>query len=101
MQDATLAPAEEEQRQILAKHGSELNMDVLNEMEVLQRNIQEALRLFPPLIMLMRYAKEPFSVTTSKGKEYTIPKVPHPSLSPAFCHADCRVQLRPINFRLY
>ena len=81
MQEKALNPAVEEQQRILAEHGSELSMEVLNEMEVLQRNIQEALRLFPPLIMLMRYAKEPFSVTTSKGAEYTIPKVSAPSLA--------------------
>jgi hypothetical protein len=41
----------------------------------MKRNIQEALRIHPPLILLMRYAKEAFSVTTSGGKEVTIPKV--------------------------
>ena len=35
----------------------------------------EALRLFPPLIMLLRQAKAPFAVTTSQGKTYVIPKV--------------------------
>lgn len=29
----------------------------------------------PPLLMVMRYAKEPFSVTTSDGKTYVVPKV--------------------------
>lgn len=35
----------------------------------------EALRIHPPLLMVMRYAKQPFSVTTSKGQTYTIPAV--------------------------
>ena len=29
----------------------------------------------PPLLMVMRYSKEPFTVTTSTGKTYTVPKV--------------------------
>ena len=44
-------------------------------LQVLHRNIQEALRLFPPLIIVMRYVKETFSVTDSKGRQFVIPKV--------------------------
>ena len=44
-------------------------------MEVLEQCMMEALRLFPPLIMLLRQAKAPFAVTTSKGKTHVIPKV--------------------------
>lgn len=44
-------------------------------MQVLERCMMEALRLFPPLIMLLRQAKAPFAVTTSQGKTYVIPKV--------------------------
>ena len=29
----------------------------------------------PPLVMLMRYAKEPFAVSTSDGRQYVVPKV--------------------------
>lgn len=29
----------------------------------------------PPLLLVMRYAKEAFKVTTSQGKTYTVPKV--------------------------
>ena len=43
--------------------------------KVLERCMMEALRLFPPLIMLLRLAKAPFAVTTSKGKTHVIPKV--------------------------
>ena len=42
---------------------------------MLQNNITEALRLFPPLIMLMRQVKRAFTVTTRTGHTYTIPKV--------------------------
>lgn len=44
-------------------------------MDTLHMNIQEALRMNPPLIMLMRYAKESFTVNTSDGKTYVVPKV--------------------------
>ena len=43
--------------------------------QVLERCMMEALRLFPPLIMLLRQAKAPFAVTTSQGKTYVISKV--------------------------
>ncbi len=42
--------------------------------QVLERVMMEALRLFPPLIMLLRLAKASFAVTTSKGKTHVIPK---------------------------
>ena len=42
---------------------------------MLQNNITEALRLFPPLIMLMRQVKRTFTVTTRTGRTYTVPKV--------------------------
>lgn len=53
----------EEQRRIVAEHGEELSVEVLGKMEVLHACITEALRMYPPLIMMMRYAKQPFNVT--------------------------------------
>jgi hypothetical protein len=75
LQDTALAPAVQEQQDIISKHGSQLSMDVLADMEILHRNITEALRMHPPLILVMRYAKQPFTVTTSKGQTYTVPQV--------------------------
>ena len=43
---------------------------------------QEAVRMFPPLIMVMRYVKETFSVKDSSGRQFVIPKV-HAHLFPA------------------
>ncbi len=60
---------------MMGECGDELSFDTLSKMDVLHRNIQEALRIHPPLILLLRYAKEAFSVTTSKGKQVAIPKV--------------------------
>lgn len=70
-----LQPALEEQQSVLRQHGTELNQEVLNTMDVLHRNITEALRINPPLIMLMRQVKKSFAVTTSTGKTYVVPKV--------------------------
>lgn len=73
--DKAFASAVAEQADVMARHGAGLDMDVLSEMEVLHRNITEALRLHPPLLLVMRYAKQPFTVTTSKGQTYRIPAV--------------------------
>lgn len=69
------AAAQEEQRRVVREHGDKLDMDVLNGMDTLHLNIQEALRMNPPLIMVMRLAKESFPVTTSQGRTYVVPKV--------------------------
>ncbi|GAB4822084.1 hypothetical protein N2152v2_009130 [Parachlorella kessleri] len=84
--EKTMKPAEDEQRRIMKQHGGEINMDILNQMEVLHLNIQEALRMDPPLIMLMRQCKEPFSVSTSDGRTYVVPKGHIVATSPTFSH---------------
>lgn len=75
MQEVGLQPALEEQQRVLHEQGSEINQEILNSMDVLHRNITEALRINPPLIMLMRQVKKSFAVTTSIGKTYVVPKV--------------------------
>jgi sterol 14alpha-demethylase len=52
-----------EQRRIVAEHGVELTVEVLDKMKVLHACITEALRLHPPLIMMLRYARKAFEVT--------------------------------------
>lgn len=81
-----LKPALAEQQAILKDYGNELEMDVLNKMDVLHRNMTEALRLQPPLVMLLRKSHKTFSVTTSDGKDITIPKGHVLATSPAFQH---------------
>lgn len=75
LQEVGLQPALEEQQHVLREQGAEINQEVLNTMDVLHRNITEALRINPPLIMLMRQVKKSFAVTTSTGKTYIVPKV--------------------------
>jgi len=50
-----------------------LNDAAVTEMKYLEQCIMEALRMHPPLIMLMRMAKKDIPVK-SNGKEYVIPK---------------------------
>ena len=65
---------EAEQRKIMEKHAGNIDFDILAEMDELHFAIKEALRMHPPLIMLLRQCHVPFKVTTTKGKEYVVPK---------------------------
>ena len=50
-----------------------LDYDKVNEMELLHNCMREALRLCPPLVLLMRYAVKDFTVTAN-GKTFTVPQ---------------------------
>ncbi len=65
----------------MSEFGSEISLEALNHMEVLQRNITEALRINPPLTLLLRQVKKSFAVTTSSGKTHIVPKVQMSSAS--------------------
>ena len=78
--------AQDEQREIMKRHGEALNYDVLSEMDVLYRCIKEALRLHPPLILLLRYNHKDFTVKTRQGNEYVVPKDHIVATSPAFAN---------------
>jgi sterol 14-demethylase len=80
------AAAVEEQKEILKRHGEKIDHDILAEMDVLYRCIKEALRLHPPLIMLLRQSHSDFTVTTKEGKVYDIPKGHIVATSPAFAN---------------
>ncbi|KAM6562701.1 hypothetical protein CsatB_022699 [Cannabis sativa] len=81
-----LSAAVEEQRELLKKHGNKVDHDILSEMDVLYRSIKEALRLHPPLIMLLRSSHSDFTVQTREGKQYDIPKGHIVATSPAFAN---------------
>jgi sterol 14-demethylase len=46
----------------------------------------QVLRLQPPLIMLLRYVRNDFSVTNRAGKSYVVPKGHIVATSPSFAH---------------
>ena len=48
---------EQEQQKIMKKHGTKIDFDVLAEMDELHFAVKEALRMHPPLIMLLRKAQ--------------------------------------------
>ncbi|OAY43814.1 sterol 14-demethylase [Manihot esculenta] len=81
-----LSAVQQEQKTLMRKHGNKVDHDVLSEMDVLYRCIKEALRLHPPLIMLLRSSHSDFTVTTREGKEYDIPKGHIVATSPAFAN---------------
>ncbi|XP_022737972.1 sterol 14-demethylase-like [Durio zibethinus] len=81
-----LSAVQEEQKLLMQKHGSKVDHDILSEMDTLYRCIKEALRLHPPLIMLLRSSHSDFSVKTREGKEYDIPKGHIVATSPAFAN---------------
>ena len=82
----------EEQREIIKEHGEELNYDILSKMDFLHRGMKEALRLHPPLIMLMRYVHEAFDCESAGGKTIHVPKgesrPPRPGTSRLSTNAD-------------
>ena len=84
--DRVIPTLEEEQRKIIKEHGKDLDFDILAKMDELHFAVKEALRMHPPLIMLLRYAQVAFEVETTTGKKYTIPKGHIVATSPAFAH---------------
>ena len=67
-------------------HGKEVEYDDLNSLDLLMNCIREALRMHPPLIMLMRMARQNLNVTGDDGKHYTIPKGNIVAVSPTVQH---------------
>ncbi|XP_068657585.1 obtusifoliol 14-alpha demethylase-like isoform X1 [Aristolochia californica] len=76
----------EEQKSLIKTHGGKVDHDILSEMDTLYRCIKEALRLHPPLILLLRQSHSDFTVKTREGKEYDVPKGHIVASSPAFAN---------------
>lgn len=88
--DTFLPPLVAEQDAILAEHEGSLDYDSLKKMNRLHRCVKEALRMHPPLILLMRKAQVPI-----KFKNYVIPKGDTLFVSPALCHRLPHVYTNP------
>ena len=84
--DRVMPTLEAEQKKIMKKHDGAIDFDILAEMDELHFAIKEALRMHPPLIMLLRQCHVPFKVTTTEGKDYVVPKGHIVATSPAFAH---------------
>eukprot|EP00898_Chlorokybus_atmophyticus_P001267 jgi/Chlat1/2140/Chrsp17S02727 len=93
--DKYLPAIVEEQRRVMRDHGDVLDYDVLSKMDCLHRAVKEVVRLYPPLIMLLRYTHNPFNVTTAEGRSYSIPAGTIVATSPAFAHRLPHVYTNP------
>ncbi|KAF0905960.1 hypothetical protein E2562_008982 [Oryza meyeriana var. granulata] len=71
-----LAAAVDEQRCLIARHGADRVVDyaALTEMDTLHCCIKEALRVYPPVPLLLRSVRKGFTVRTREGKEYEVPE---------------------------
>lgn len=92
------AEAVEEQKEVMKRHGNKIDHDILAEMDVLYRCIKEALRLHPPLIMLLRQSHGDFTVTTKEGEEYDIPKGHIVATSPSFANRLPHIYKNPDSY---
>jgi len=69
----------QEQKELVAEFGQEISFDSLRKSVKFENCIREALRLFPPLICLMRKAKKDIQY-----KDYVIPEGDFVCVSPGF-----------------
>lgn len=83
----------EEQKEVLARHNGELTIEALNDMVLLHACVKETLRLFPPLILLMRKVN-----TDTPYKNYIIPKGDIVVCSPPVSHRIPEVYPNPEEF---
>lgn len=88
----------QEQEEVMKKYSNEINLDSLAEMDVLHNCVKETLRMYPPLIILMRKALEPMTYTNKAGKQILIPKGDIVAVSPPVAHGLEDVFKNPLEF---
>lgn len=66
--------------------GEELTFEHVQSFDLLHNCVKEALRMHPPLIMLMRKVKQDVECKSHDGKRYTLPKGDIVVTSPAVSH---------------
>jgi len=87
-----------EQEEVMSKYNNEITLESLAEMDVLHQCVKETLRMYPPLIILMRKCMEPMQYTDSKGKDIVIPKGDIVAVSPPVGHRLETVFENPLEF---
>ena len=94
-----MAEMMKEQKVILGPNciSKPLDFDTVSQMEYLQNSVKESLRMYPPLIMLMRMAMQDIE-TTLDGKKYMIPKGDIVITSPAVASRMPSVFTKPDEF---
>lgn len=88
----------EEQEEVMKKYNDAINLDSLAEMDLLHQCVKETLRMYPPLIILMRKCLEPMTYTDEAGKEILIPKGDIVAVSPPVAHRLETVFKNPLEF---
>lgn len=83
----------DEQKQVMDKYHGELSFESLSEMNLLHAVMKETLRLYPPLVMLMRKVVEPMSYSG-----YDISKDDIVIVSPSIAHRLPEVFKNPDEF---
>lgn len=78
--------------------GKEMTFDDIQQMDLLHNCVKEALRMKPPLIMLMRKVKRDLVVTQDDGRVYTVPKGDTVVVSPSEQHRIPEVFKNPDKF---
>jgi sterol 14-demethylase len=70
-----LIPAlREEQVRLFKESGGELTFDILEKMELMHNTMRETLRMYPPLVLLMRKVTQQLEYTReSDGKNFSVP----------------------------
>lgn len=87
-----------EQEEVMKKYNNEINLDSLAEMDLLHQCVKETLRMYPPLIILMRKCLESMTYTNKDGKEIVIPKGDIVAVSPPVAHRLEEVYKNPEEF---
>jgi cytochrome P450 len=67
--DSSCYAAPQRTQEIRKEFGEELTMEALNKMDKLHRCVKEALRMYPPLLFVMRKVIKPFTY-----KDYYVPE---------------------------
>lgn len=94
-QDKLLPRILKEQEEVLAETDGQVTLDALTNMEVLHSCMKETLRMYPPLIMLMRKALKDIPVECSDGKKYVVPKGDICAVCPPVAHRLEQVYKEP------
>lgn len=93
-----LAKILQEQEEVMKKYNNEINLDSLAEMDLLHNCVKETLRMYPPLIVLMRKCLESMCYTNAEGKEIIIPAGDIVAVSPPVAHRLEHVFAKPEEF---
>lgn len=83
----------EEQRTVMAKHNDHVSLDSLADMELLNSCMKEVLRMYPPLVVLMRKLK-----VDHKFADFLLPKDDIVAVCPPVAHQLPKVYANPAQF---